>query len=352
MDEFRFAIMGAGKIARKFCDAVALTEGCGVCAVASKSLERARALAAIPEAARRWANPDALHAMDDPACPPNAAFHKALTGWEALTHNLYVWDYSTNFQYYYALYPNLTALQGRYRYFRDHHVTAVFDNGCGETIVPGEFHELRTYLLLKLMWDPDADVQRHMREFCEAYYGAAAGDVIAFIQYYEQHAGGWNAKAVRLCHNSCQDGGVGLTNNTALSAVEVKKLDAILQAAQARDLTAAQANRLEGLALSWRFTKNALFVGEFNWLSGFTDPAAETERLAADMRRYGIGILSEGGALTLSEAAPDARMMPTFWYQTEEALSRDILWEMRLRVWAHRLLYAFCTPFRAFSKIC
>ena len=44
-DEFRFAVMGAGHIARKFCDAVALVPGCAVAAVASKSLERAQALA-------------------------------------------------------------------------------------------------------------------------------------------------------------------------------------------------------------------------------------------------------------------------------------------------------------------
>ena len=41
---FRFAVMGAGHIARKFCDAVALVDGAEVCAVASKSMDRARAL--------------------------------------------------------------------------------------------------------------------------------------------------------------------------------------------------------------------------------------------------------------------------------------------------------------------
>lgn len=46
MSAFRFAIMGAGRIARKFCDAVALVDGCAVCAVASKSMERAKGLAA------------------------------------------------------------------------------------------------------------------------------------------------------------------------------------------------------------------------------------------------------------------------------------------------------------------
>ena len=53
MPAFQFAIMGAGHIARKFCDAVALVENCVVCAVASKSMDRARMLAeekAIPAA--------------------------------------------------------------------------------------------------------------------------------------------------------------------------------------------------------------------------------------------------------------------------------------------------------------
>lgn len=42
---FRFAIMGAGNIANKFCDAVKLLENCEVAAIASKSMERARAFA-------------------------------------------------------------------------------------------------------------------------------------------------------------------------------------------------------------------------------------------------------------------------------------------------------------------
>lgn len=43
--EFRFAVMGAGNIANKFCDAVKLLEGCTVAAVASKSMERAETFA-------------------------------------------------------------------------------------------------------------------------------------------------------------------------------------------------------------------------------------------------------------------------------------------------------------------
>ncbi|MBQ6019799.1 MAG: DUF4838 domain-containing protein, partial [Clostridia bacterium] len=225
-----------------------------------------------------------LHALDDPSCPANAKFDKALSGWAKLTDSIYIWEYSTDFQYFYALYPNLTAMQGRYRYYRDRNVTAIFDHGCGDLIEPGEFHELRTYLVLKLLWDPDTDIERHMKEFCAAYYGDAGEDIVEFIRYFEKNVRGFNPKTFRACHNSCFDGGVSLVNNTSLSSINVRKLDAILAGAKAKELTEDAAHRLEGLSLSWRFFKNATFAGEFNWYSGLTDPAAETEKLIDDMR--------------------------------------------------------------------
>ena len=287
-----------------------------------------------------------LHDLDDPSCPPNKAFDADFSGWSKLTDRLYIWDYSTDFQYYYALFPNLTTLQKRYQYFRDHNVVGVFDNGCGEVAVAGEFHELRVYLLLKLMWDPDTDVERHIREFCAAYYGAAADDVIAFINYFEANVGGFNPRTAKQCHNSCQDGGISLLNNAALSGRNVKKLDGIMASAKSKNLSADQAKRLRGLELSWRFVKNALFVGEFNWFSGFTDPAAATKQLVADLRAYGVTILSEGWGLYLREDEPDARMMPTFWYADESSLPTDIRLDMKLRVAANRVLRAICAPLR------
>ena len=287
-----------------------------------------------------------LHELDDPTCPPNKAFDADFSGWSKLTDRLYIWDYSTDFQYYYALFPNLTTLQGRYRYFRDHHVIGVFDNGCGELTVPGEFHELRTYLLLKILWDPDADVKQHLREFCAAYYGAAAEDVIVFIRRFEASAGGFNPRTFRTCHNSCQDGGISLLNNVSLSKSDVKKLDRLMASAKSKSLSADQAKHLQGLELSWRFFKNALFVGEFNWFSGFTDPAAATLRLVDDLRDYGVTCLSEGWGLILKDEAPDARMMPTFWYADEGSLPPDLRLELKARVLIHTVLYAVLTPLR------
>ena len=65
MNSFRFGILGAGNIANYFCNGVKQTEGAQVAAVASKSLERARAFAhknGIPDA---YGSYDELLARED-----------------------------------------------------------------------------------------------------------------------------------------------------------------------------------------------------------------------------------------------------------------------------------------------
>ena len=256
-----------------------------------------------------------LHGLDDASCASNRRFNDALTGWAEMTDRVYIWDYSTDFQYFYALYPNVTALQGRYQYYRDRSVVSVFDHGCGDNVAPGEFHELRTYLVCKLLWDPDTDVERHIAEFCDAYYGAAGPDVAAFLKDYEKSVKGFNAKSAHTCHLDCFAGGESFAGNVSLTALDVKRLDGLMAQAQARALSEGEARRLEGLSLSWRFTKCAVRAGEFNWLSGFTDPEQAVDGLIADMKAYGIDSLSENGGLRLLDREANAKVLPKWWYE-------------------------------------
>ena len=63
--KFRFGVMGAAKIARKFCEAAALC-GCEVCAVASKSEERAKAFAEANGIGRYYADYEAMLEAEKP----------------------------------------------------------------------------------------------------------------------------------------------------------------------------------------------------------------------------------------------------------------------------------------------
>lgn len=258
-----------------------------------------------------------LHDLDDASCPENHEFDVNLTGWSNLTENIYIWDYSTNFQYIYAFFPNITRLQARYQYFRDRNVISVFDHGCGENIIPAELHELRTYLVSKLLWNPDTDIEMHIKEFCDAYYGEAADDVIEFIYYFEEAVKGYNPTAFKVSHMTCYDGGESLENNSSLNEIDVAILDKKLENAKSRNLTEDNKAHLEGFELSWRFYKNATWAGEFNWLAPFTNPEEEARELYYDMKDYGVLYLAENWGVMFREEEPNFLVRPTFWYHDE-----------------------------------
>ena len=114
------------------------------------------------------------HPLDDPNCPHNVEFKKDIEEWAAICNNLYIWDYTTDFLCYLSPFPNLAVLQKNVKFFKNHHVIGMFEQGNYQSL-SGEFGELRGYLLAKLLWNPDmteAEYNAHMDEFLRDYYGA------------------------------------------------------------------------------------------------------------------------------------------------------------------------------------
>ena len=77
MKPFRFAIMGAGGIANKFSDAVALIPDCEVCAIASKSKERAEDFAARHNLPAAYGSYEEMLRIERPDCVYIAVTHDA-----------------------------------------------------------------------------------------------------------------------------------------------------------------------------------------------------------------------------------------------------------------------------------
>ena len=77
MKPFRFAIMGAGGIANKFCDAVGLIPDAEVCAIASKSKERAERFAERHSLPAAYDSYEAMLREERPDCVYIAVTHDA-----------------------------------------------------------------------------------------------------------------------------------------------------------------------------------------------------------------------------------------------------------------------------------
>jgi hypothetical protein len=94
-------------------------------------------------------------------------------GWSAMTDKLYLWDYTTNFRNYIGAFPNVLALQGNVKFFRDHRVVGLFEQGAYQGR-HGDFAEFKAWLLAKWLWNPDLPAESLLADFFSGYYGAAA----------------------------------------------------------------------------------------------------------------------------------------------------------------------------------
>ena len=113
--------------------------------------------------------------------PRNATFGDDIRGWSKVCKRLYVWDYVTNFRHHIMPHPNLRVLGPNVKFFVEHNVKGLFEQGAYTTL-GAEMAELRAWVLAKLLWNPKLDAEKLIDEFLAGYYGAAAPHVTAHLK--------------------------------------------------------------------------------------------------------------------------------------------------------------------------
>lgn len=107
-------------------------------------------------------------------------FVEALEGWSKISNNIFVWDYGINFDNFLSPFPNFPIIQKNIQLFKKNHVTMHFSQIASSR--GGDFAEMRSYMVSKLMWNPDLDCDSLMQTFMRGYYGKAA----PYIYQYEK----------------------------------------------------------------------------------------------------------------------------------------------------------------------
>lgn len=105
-------------------------------------------------------------------------FYDDLVEWSLLTDNILIWDYVVNFSHLLCPFPNFHVLQANIKLFSNY-ATMIFEQGMPYKNI--EFNELRTYLISKLLWNPDENIDILIDDFLKAYYGEAAQYIRQYI---------------------------------------------------------------------------------------------------------------------------------------------------------------------------
>lgn len=128
----------------------------------------------------RFCSIECCFAHDFLNCPENESFVEDMKGWAAIAPHIYIWDYVVNFSHYIMPYPNFRVLQPNIQFFRDHKAIGIMEQAAYQSR-GGEFAELRAYLIARLLWNPEADVEPIISDFTHGYYGRAGQYVRAYF---------------------------------------------------------------------------------------------------------------------------------------------------------------------------
>lgn len=109
----------------------------------------------------------------------SAGSRQELLDWKEICQNVFLWDYCIQFRNLVSPFPNLRVLGPNIRFFVENNVRSLFSQCNWE--IGGEFHELRGYLLAKLMWDPYINEREVMIDFLNGYYKQAGPLILQYI---------------------------------------------------------------------------------------------------------------------------------------------------------------------------
>lgn len=219
------------------------------------------------------------HSFEECTEPENVKFVKDIRDWHKTGAQLYIWDYTTCFNYYPTPHPNWRSLQPNIRLFRDNGAKGVFEQACGAKRGSTDLNELRAYVISKLLWNADADVSKLIEEFTDYYYGAGG----KFIRWY----------ITLLCDTARSEGDhVGFNDKPLHKFLDEKYLDQYESLfSQAKEAVKDDAVRL------WRTEKAALSIRYVRLMRGFLLrgelPKEELNSFFADWESFGLSRMEE-----------------------------------------------------------
>jgi hypothetical protein len=188
----------------------------------------------------------------------NNDFQSDLQGWTKICNRLYFWDYVGNYRCTLQPHPYFRVLGLNTKYLAQIGIKGIFGESP-DSEVPGvdPYSPLRNWVLGKLYWDPDSDVQALMRQFCDGYYGAGGDEVLAYLNLLDDsvaHSGdklgiGSEADAKFLSFDAMSKGWAHLqaaeqaagTDPKVLQRIQLMKLSVVYVFLYDRDRLQAQA---------------------------------------------------------------------------------------------------------------
>ena len=126
------------------------------------------------------------HALGDETCEMNKETTQNFKGWANLTEDILLYNYGEHWLMPAGFHDTWSYYVGSYKFYEEIGVVYALDTGRTAELDPMSC--FRVYFRNQFAWNPHIDFRTLLTDFCEEYYGPAAGMVEEyFYDYMEQH---------------------------------------------------------------------------------------------------------------------------------------------------------------------
>ncbi len=234
------------------------------------------------------------HTLDDPKCELNADFMNDLKEWGKICNRIYIWDYVNNYRETVCIFPNFGVMQRNVQIFYENNVKGLYEEGNYYIAqCDGEFGEMRTYLLSKLMQNPYLDYSAEMNGYLNAVYGEGGKYIREFIDIMTEHAV-TDSEHLSIYQSSTK-------TLYGITAKEIEHCNGLWEKAKDAAQTQKQLDQIRRSELSWRYWKNANMRSEFSRLQFPYVYMNAGEKLHDDFKKMNVLVFSEGARNQLSD---------------------------------------------------
>lgn len=234
------------------------------------------------------------HPFDDPKCKENVRFMEDLEAWSEICNRLYIWNYNLNSEESVNIYANFGTLQRDTQIFYEHNVKGIYQQGVYYiNECDGEFAEMRTYLLSKLMQDPYLDYEAEMIGYLTAVYGPGGKYLKEFIDIVTDHA------VTKVKHLYLEED--SRFSLPGMMPKEVEYCDELWGKAKAEAETDEQLQQILRSEISWRYWKCSNKRSEFSLFQSPYLQMKANQELYEDFVKFGITKMGEFPGHELSD---------------------------------------------------
>lgn len=210
--------------------------------------------------------------INDPASDQNAEYVRALTAWRrAFDGDISIYSYYR--KYAWKSLPNVIPhyMQKDLEFYLSLPV-----QGISSYAEPGDWftYELNHYTLARLAWNPSADVDTIVSEFCRARYGSEARSAMQAFQVLED-----------VVRHSCSIPGTKLKTANELS-LALKKLDRAKESLEGCRCNVANAGIVRNMARLLLALEYARRDIEIQKSRAMGEPEEKTQRLVEDLASW------------------------------------------------------------------